>query len=270
MKRSSTSRSDLAGFSLVELLTVTAIMVVLASIGFVALRSAMIRARRVACLANLRQLNLTLVQFVSDHQRYPLFLTSSQHADEIPGQRPTWLASVAQDEARSASLKSGPNGILPRSIIRCPSVSSQSRYFRRDGSEGLVTGIYGYNAYGLRDQTSDAPNGLGVKAESTEESGAIDVKPVEAKDVVAPARMISLGDSVVGYRGLYDDSASRFERSVDSLGTPESSARTRRRHGGRLTAAYCDGHLESPRIHDLFDTGSGEWRAQWNRNNRAD
>jgi len=56
------------GFTLIELLVVVAVIGILASLLLPALSSAKERARRVHCLNNLRQCNLALIMYGSDHQ----------------------------------------------------------------------------------------------------------------------------------------------------------------------------------------------------------
>lgn len=61
----------LAGFTLVELLTVTAIIAVLATLLMTALSSAKRKARQAACTSNLRQISLALDMYMDDHEKRP-------------------------------------------------------------------------------------------------------------------------------------------------------------------------------------------------------
>ena len=59
------------GFSLVELLTVVAIVVILASIAVSAYRQGVARSKTVVCMSNLRQIHAALQMYQTDHGAYP-------------------------------------------------------------------------------------------------------------------------------------------------------------------------------------------------------
>ena len=62
------------GFSLLELLTVVAIIAILAAILFPVFRSVKDKARQTACIANLHDIGLALQQYKLDNNKYPLCL----------------------------------------------------------------------------------------------------------------------------------------------------------------------------------------------------
>ena len=55
-------------FTLIEMLVVIAIIAILASLLFPALRSALERGRRTACRNNIRQIGLAMIQYAADHK----------------------------------------------------------------------------------------------------------------------------------------------------------------------------------------------------------
>jgi general secretion pathway protein G len=61
-------RSSLAGFTLLELLTVIAIIGVLAAILFPVVGFARAKARNAQCVGNLRQIGLGVQMYVADHK----------------------------------------------------------------------------------------------------------------------------------------------------------------------------------------------------------
>jgi len=75
-----TSRKD--GFTLIELLVVIAIIAILAAILFPVFAKARAKARQTACLSNMKQLGLALVQYTSD---YDEAMPYAQLFLDIPG-----------------------------------------------------------------------------------------------------------------------------------------------------------------------------------------
>ena len=129
------------GFTLIELLVVIAVIGILASILFPVFARARENARRSACVSNLKQIGLGILQYTQDFdEHYPIY-------------RPPGIASGVTDFGDPA-LSNGPNpllAILPytksRQIYICPSVPkdtvslppsalSDTSYFGNEVAEG--------------------------------------------------------------------------------------------------------------------------------------
>jgi prepilin-type N-terminal cleavage/methylation domain-containing protein len=71
-----TSPHKNSAFTLIELLVVIAIIAILAALLLAAVSQAKGRAQRIQCANNVRQLGLSLQQFVADNRVYPLYANS--------------------------------------------------------------------------------------------------------------------------------------------------------------------------------------------------
>ena len=112
---------------------------------------------------------------------------------------------------------------------------------------------------------------LGLGGKPVSASGGYDL-PVREPEVVSPVDMIAIGD---GYGGTTDGKVERtvltIEREIPrprppnfvDYGTPAA----RRLHQGRLSVAFCDGHVESPKIEKLFFERTEASLKRWNRDN---
>lgn len=251
------------GFTLAELLVVVAILAILGSLTAAGITRTMARGRRVACIANLRQLSMNLVSFVGEYHQYPMFLPKPETRSRYPGQETTWLTIVGGEDAKSA-LSGSDSG---SSLIRCPAFTPPQRDSVSREEQTRLTGFYGYNAFGLVRSDGARPMGLGAK-KSPDAAYPHQELPVEAGDVVSPAEMLAMGDGVMGWHSALDDGTMRFERNLHAAPLKGSAARVRNRHEGALVAGFCDGHVETLSLHHLFSTESESYRALWSRNHR--
>jgi prepilin-type N-terminal cleavage/methylation domain-containing protein/prepilin-type processing-associated H-X9-DG protein len=139
------------GFTLIELLVVIAIIAILASLLLPALSRARARGLQVACLSNLRQLQVAWGHYADDNNdRLPLNGTAGAGrttASSTPG---SWIMGNAQGSAALTNLMSG--SIYPyapnAAIFHCP--TDRSTVF---GTDAPRTRSYPMDAYlnGIRD-----------------------------------------------------------------------------------------------------------------------
>src|SRR5437868_3544845 len=108
------------GFTILELLTVIAIILVLTTLVIFAASRSIAKATSVNCISNLRQLDIQMTSFVTEFDRYPLFTASPADTMSLPGQKSTWLSSIAYDELRTVS--NNKSNMRPKSIVLCPSI----------------------------------------------------------------------------------------------------------------------------------------------------
>jgi prepilin-type processing-associated H-X9-DG protein len=79
--------------------------------------------------------------------------------------------------------------------------------------------------------------------------------------------MIAIGDGFAGGNGKIRDGVGNLERAyvtpvfADFGGTGRAYAR----HQGKANVVFCDGHVESPTLHFLFEDSSDAALVRWNR-----
>src|SRR5580658_5337657 len=79
------SRRRKGGFTLIELLVVIAIIAILAALLLPALASAKERGKRVACMSNLKQINLSLQMYAGESKNKLPSAQAGNWAWDIPG-----------------------------------------------------------------------------------------------------------------------------------------------------------------------------------------
>ena len=238
-------RKDSA-FTLIELLTVIAIIGILAALLLAASAEAKARTLRIQCAGNLHQLGLALQEFVTDKKSYPLF------ADPGHGQLNPWVA-VLQQQLDNQN-RTNDFGFLYRGIWKCPSANDLPP------DRGYS---YGYNDIGLSHQGETNCLGLG----GTYAHPSSSLPPVPEAQVSKPSEMIAIGDGLIGGNRFIRDGTWLLYR-YDATPTddpPGSTARAYARHQGRANVVFCDGHVESPTLKFLFVDNSDAALVRWNR-----
>jgi prepilin-type processing-associated H-X9-DG protein/prepilin-type N-terminal cleavage/methylation domain-containing protein len=251
--RNESSLHHHGAFTLVELLVCLAIVGVLGALTALAITRASAKAEQLRCISNLRQHGVSLAVFLSEKNSYPLFLN--------PGQRFPDNGVAIWDALSAHGLGPFPRDLrAPNSVYFCPAFIKQLRAEPRLRSLGA---LYGYNVDGLNGGGTNLPLGLGLNWDPA--SGSFN--PVNESQIIAPSRMMAMGDGVTGWNKTYQDSAglARQAWAQDNLGSTE---RVSRRHGGKLNVLYCDGHVIQESLQFLFNDTSGPALSSWNRDNQ--
>lgn len=252
------------GFTVIELLTVVAIIGILAALLLTALSSVRKKAQKAQCANNIRQLSLALQEFVADNQVYPLAINESANSEH----ERVWCAALQGVLGRR--YPNGPNSLaknasdypFDKGIWLCPRGSRPGTTYPTD--MGYVS--YGYDAWGMGDRARM----LGLGGHGFWDAAT----PIKSSEVINPSQMIAIGDSFMGGNGILVDGAlglwrtNAFPDFWISNGAPEQSESTRRsvaRHNGRANVSFCDGHVESPTLKYLFEDTSDAALSIWNR-----
>src|SRR5579875_2840793 len=103
------------GFTLIELLVVIAIIAILAAILFPVFAQAREKARQSACISNLKQIGLAVIQYVQDNnEAYPMDKWSDVNGDH------EWSYTI-QPYIKNGSTYAGDTWNVIGGVFACPS-----------------------------------------------------------------------------------------------------------------------------------------------------
>ena len=225
------------GFSLIELLVVVVIIGVLAALLLPALSQSKRKAQQIQCVGNLHQQGVAMHTFMAEYNCYPTWITSSN--TDLPGR---WWQK--QLEQVGFGISNPEKEFYQKGVWQCPSASE------RTGQIGSSP-FYGLNVFGVLPVGNLVIN-FGIGGQRSQDPKTL--KPIGDTEVAAPADMMAIGDS--------DEFA--FMRSVGYDFYHLSF-----RHQNKANVVFCDGHVESPTLHFLFEDASDEALARWNRDHQT-
>jgi len=275
-----------AGFTLVEMLIVIAIITLLMGLLLPAISAARASARSLQCQSNLRQLGLACIQYRDTNGAYPQYRAEYPPITNAFGvQRPRWqwiLASQLGGWAQNPDVirAAGPadptytNVPLDNKIFVCPAMDSSS-----SDALSIRNGSYGYN-FGY----------LGNNRTMVDGDNSTPTLRYPVRDVKEPMRTIAFGDSRGGniphgghsmtldpphmvvrndrqsvnspywqqayFNGAF--SSGMGPAGVNPYGPDEGTpditvpfSPVEARHAGRGNVVFLDGHVESRTLADL-------------------
>jgi prepilin-type processing-associated H-X9-DG protein/prepilin-type N-terminal cleavage/methylation domain-containing protein len=278
------------GFSLVELLTVIAVLGILAALILAALSQAKKKADQTHCISNLRQLGIALQGFVTDYHVYPPQFVPLEHRAEHPEYRSSWEYALEATELSGKTVPldghfdlsktPGPNEWVGREnetpamlnswggVWHCPGAFPPPANFPAH----VVGQSYGYNANGLA--MTGTPLGLGGLAHTRGGASPISIPAVPASSVISPSDMMAIGDRFLGNNGVVSETGGLArDPTLSETNTWNGYARCTQhayaRHNGKANVVFCDGHAESPTFKTLFDDTTEASLRRWNRDHEA-
>jgi prepilin-type processing-associated H-X9-DG protein/prepilin-type N-terminal cleavage/methylation domain-containing protein len=237
-------RTDRYGFTLTELLVVICFIGILAALLLPVLARSRRNAQQIQCVGNLHQQGIALQSFVADNGAYPSFFGGK--SGDNSGSWKVQLEHGGFDVSKPVSNFFGVG------VWLCPS-ARWGQWFR----PGIDTpDYYSYNVFGVEPKlnlslTFTGALGLHGRYISTSDLFA----PVREFEVVSPSEMMAIGDSFDGALVFYRGDLKIFESRGNAFS----------RHQGRGNVVFCDGHVESPTLHLLFEDISDEALSRWNR-----
>jgi prepilin-type N-terminal cleavage/methylation domain-containing protein/prepilin-type processing-associated H-X9-DG protein len=222
------------GLTMIEMLVVIAIIGILAALLLMAVSGAKARAQRIQCVNNLHQLGVGLQVVLADNNgylsRYPFQL-----------------------ESDGLGISEPPTNWFMTGVWLCPSVRwDKSLNFPK----GMMPASYGYNAFGVLPIGNNDVH-FGLKAHFNE--GSHLYSPVGESQIANPNDMMAIADGFTS--GIY------FMRP-DSLTNLLRYGNILTRHQGHANVVFCDGHVESPTLHFLFEDTSDTALVRWNRDHQ--
>jgi prepilin-type processing-associated H-X9-DG protein/prepilin-type N-terminal cleavage/methylation domain-containing protein len=293
MKRDSTrfvsanlGAGKLEAFTLIELLVVIGIIAILASLLLPALSRAKQSGHSAVCKSNLRQWGIALRAYVDDSGVYPPYSMS----DGTPGNLARWHSRLLTNlRLPDLPWEYAPVFVAPpfheappaRGIQICPGLASTRLV-------GVGGGIRGLGGYGFNGPGPLALGGQRLRSFYQPGDASENLRLIRENEVVSPSDMIAIGDALIGwgfwggadpgmawpldYLDLRDPAAIALQKtsgagfySTDDIKCIRTAVN--RRHGGRWNVLFCDGHVESLKTLDFFDSRQDSVRKRWNSDN---
>lgn len=220
-----------AAFTLIELLTVIAIIGILAAILIPTTAKVRETARATQCASNLRQIQMANIAYASDHKGayVPLLLVDKDNASQTTYwyQNADFLAYLVKDRTSASS------GRLAKTL-NCPTAQSL-------GNPKVFT--YGANAHGR--------GGTWVAGY---------VRQIKMEEIQRPSQTMAFADGLDWQ--LYADGAAGYTKDLELL-TSSSTHIVAYRHGDKANLVYFDGHIARLPVDSFKNQNDGSVALLW-------
>ena len=223
-----------SAFTLIELLTVIAIIGILAALLLVTVSQATARALRTQCAGNLHQLGIALQVVLSNEHDYPL---------EFENRYNGWFHQL---EIEGLGITKPPRNFMEIGVWRCPSAQWPPNF-----PAEAARFSYGYNSFGVL-PVGNLTNNFGLYGHRDPVSGAR--APIAESEVTVPSEMMAIGEG----QGFIFMRSEGYDYGKGLLFP----------HRNRINILFCDGHVESPTLKFLFEDTSDAALVRWNRDHQ--
>jgi prepilin-type processing-associated H-X9-DG protein len=271
-----------------ELLTVIAIIAILAALILSSLGHVTKKGGSVRCLSNLRQWDVALSMYTAEHRFYP----PGRIIEARPANVQKWFdfleTYIGQPWPQSKTqFKIWERGDPQNTVASCPDYARLGGF---SGGPGGSFGSYGYNTAGASEWGIAGGGELGLGGDTTPgvRPSWASLRPIAENEISAPADMIALGDATLTTHDREHDhpnwpfsGAIRLSPQSSVILTALSPAPVGtevqwvqdslkfigNRHDGRWNTSFADGHVENLSLRRLFDVRNNSILRRWNRDN---
>jgi prepilin-type N-terminal cleavage/methylation domain-containing protein/prepilin-type processing-associated H-X9-DG protein len=271
-----------SGFTLIELLVVIAIIAILAALLLPALSRVKGKAYTTECRSNLRQFGIALQAYLGDTRAYPNLGTFLN------------LTPYLGEKWQDSGWSNGVGPIIPNpaprhTVWHCPSYDRLPAVYLAGNWSPQAPPAYRYGSYGYNVsgavaapfQSGFGYSGFGLGGQAAPSANGWYGPPIREAQVLCPANMFAMADAQLLAAPQTAFVYGSAELTLAPIGADHyhnwapdgyvglADGFYQRRHDTRFNVLFCDGHVETLRISDLFTTLSNDILARWNNDGQA-